>query len=613
MVQEKKMMTSRQDQINDLYKRVENEAGGLFIPAKEKEDIYNKNTRLRVCAYCRVSTDNDAQMSSFELQQEHYQNLVGSHPNWDLRHIYADEGISGTSLKKREEFNAMIAACRAGEYDLIVTKAVSRFARNLIDCVTIVRELKAQNPPVGVFFETDGLYTITEDSELRLSILASFAQEESVKKSESMIWSLKERFKNKKLLTPELYGYRRPRDAAGGYIKYGILEIEEFEAVVVRFIFDAFLSGYAAEGIAALLTDLEIPTKLGNSKWNAGSINYILRNERYCGSVLTWKTFTYDIYEHKKRRNQQNRDQYLYRDHHPAIISVEKYEATQTLLMNRKHGMRGGLHFMQVIDMGVFQGYVPINHHWCNDDPNAYYEASDSVKSVRTERKIKRSYFSNFDLTGYQVVRGQFLTARSELPCMNISADKIMFNTSVGKRLTEYSYIQLLLHPTERKMAIRPCCSNDAFSISWRTGKGQPIMIKTISCPHFNKALFQIMEWNPEFNYRILGTWIEKGSDKIMIFNLSNAMPLALFGGEAEQRKRRMAVCPEEWEDSFGEEFYDFSLENDLYYTKGTANWNSGADSRIVDGQMVVPVLTQSELMENAKRIKEKVVETDEQ
>lgn len=596
---------NRQETINELYKKVENEAGGYFIPAREKEDIYSRNTRLRVCAYCRVSTDNDAQLTSFELQQKHYQNLVGSHPNWDLQHIYADEGISGTSLKKRDEFNAMIAACREGKYDLIVTKAVSRFARNLIDCVSLVRELKAQNPPVGVFFETDGLYTITEDSELRLSILASFAQEESVKKSESMIWSLKERFKSKKLLTPELYGYRRPRDAAGGYIKYGILEIEESEAAVIRFIFNAFLAGYSADGIASLLTDLNVPTKLGNKKWNSGSINYILRNERYCGSVLTWKTFTYDIYEHKKRKNKQNRDQYLYEKHHPAIITIEQYEAAQTLLENRRHGMRGGLHFMHVIDMGVFQGYVPINHHWCNDDPNAYYDASDSVRVTKTVQKVKRSYFSNFDLTGYQVVRGQFLTARSELPCMNFSAEKIMFNTSVGKKLTDYSYIQLLLHPTERKIAIRPCDKNDTFSIAWRTSKGQPVLIKTISCPHFNKALFQIMEWNPDFNYRVLGTWIEKGDDKIMIFNLSNAMPLVLFDtGESGKRKRRTAVCPEEWEDSFGDEFYNFSLDNDLYYSKRHGDWNSGADCVMVDGQTQVPILTHSELMESAERIK---------
>ena len=117
-----------------------------------------------------------------------------------------------------------------GEFDLIVTKSVSRFARNLVDCVSLVRKLKGLNHPVGVFFETDNLFTLSEDSELKLSILATFAQEESVKKSESMNWSLKERFKNKKLLTPELFGYRRPRDSVGNYIKYGKLQIEESEA-----------------------------------------------------------------------------------------------------------------------------------------------------------------------------------------------------------------------------------------------------------------------------------------------------------------------------------------------------------------------------------------------
>ena len=150
-----------------------------------------------------------------------------------------------------------------------------------------------------------------EDSELRLSILASFAQEESVKKSESMVWSLKERFKNKKLLTPELYGYRRPRDAAGNFVKGGVLETDEAEAAVVKFIYNSFLAGCSMENIAATLTDLGIPTKIGNQKWSAGSISYILRNERYCGSVLTWKTFTYDIFEKKKKKQKRPRSIFI--------------------------------------------------------------------------------------------------------------------------------------------------------------------------------------------------------------------------------------------------------------------------------------------------------------
>ena len=285
------------------------EGASKFIPAMAKTNIYDANRVFKACAYCRVSTDNDEQKTSFALQKDHYQQLAGSHPNWDLRHIFADEGISGTSLKNRVQFSEMIERCEAGEFDLILTKSVSRFARNLVDCLSLVRKLKNHNPPIGVFFETDNLFTLSEDSELRLSILASFAQEESVKKSESMNWSLQERFKKGDLLMPELYGYRRPRNSEGKIIKHTKLEIYEPEAIVIRFIYDAFLSGYTTESIANILTENEIPTKTGSNKWHEGSVSYILKNERYCGSVLTWKTFTADIFEHKKRKNNRNRYQ----------------------------------------------------------------------------------------------------------------------------------------------------------------------------------------------------------------------------------------------------------------------------------------------------------------
>lgn len=368
------------NQIMQAYKISATDAPTRTIPAMRKVDIHEDSRSMRVCAYCRVSTGNDEQLSSFVLQQEHYSHLAGAHKNWDLRKIYADEGISGTSLKHRDRFNEMIAACRRGEYDLIVTKSVSRFARNIVDCLSLVRELKNQTPPVGVLFETDSIYTLSEESELKLSLFASIAQAESEKKSEAMNWSLNERFKHNKLLTPELFGYKRPRDLIGNYIKYGILEIEESEAVVVRFIFDAFLAGFSLDRIAEMLMEMEVKTKLGKTNWSSSTVSYLIGNERYCGSVLTWKTFTADIFEHKKKLNRNNREQNYYENHHPAIISVETFEAAQNLLFNRRHGMRGGMHIMQVIDDGVFQGYVPINHHWANDDPKAYYNASDSIE-----------------------------------------------------------------------------------------------------------------------------------------------------------------------------------------------------------------------------------------
>lgn len=181
------MQSSNFNGYNSNTEFMKNNSGvAAFIPAKDKADLFGNNHIFKTCAYCSVSTDHDEQLSSFELQQEHYKQLVSNHPNWDLKHIFADEGISATSLKNRDEFNDMISRCINGEFDLIVTKSVSRFARNLVDCVSLVRKLKGLSHPVGVFFETDNLFTLSEDSELKLSILATFAQEESVKKSESM-------------------------------------------------------------------------------------------------------------------------------------------------------------------------------------------------------------------------------------------------------------------------------------------------------------------------------------------------------------------------------------------------------------------------------------------
>lgn len=599
--------SSRREEIRSAYRNNTDTSEVLFIPAKEKIDIFGPNHLFKACAYCRVSTDSDEQLSSFELQNQHYRQLADQHPNWDLRHIFADEGISGTSLKKRDEFNEMIDRCFAGEFDLIVTKSVSRFARNLIDCVSLARKLKNHVPPIGIFFETDNLFTLSEDSELKLSILATIAQEESVKKSESMIWSLKERFKSQKLLTPELFGYRRPRDAVGNFIKYAPLEVEESEAEIVRFIYNAFLAGFSVGSICEILSDIGCKTKLGNADWNEGSVLYILRNERYCGNVLTWKRFTADIFEHTKRKNKEDRDQYLYTGVHDPIISVEQFEAVQVLIENRKHGHRGGVPIMQVIDMGIFQGYVPINYHWITENPDEYFQASNSVSFTKKSVKVKKEYFSRFNLTGYQVVRAQYLTAHSELPVISFSKDKISFNCSCTRKFTNESYVQLLLHPVERKIAIRPCSKDDTYSIPWHLNSDKQLSTKTISCPHFCNILYQIMDWFPDYNYRIMGTLIAKGQEQMVIFNLSNAMPNVKY-----EDKKRISICPEEWGDSFGPEFYNFSMDNALYYSPVNSDLRMSEKSRPVEGQLDFEVLSSADIISIAAQLKHKVADNDE-
>lgn len=578
--------TEEREKLKRIYQNVNEDVDKTFIPAKAKVSIYGEEHMFRVCAYCRVSTDNDEQLPSFVLQQTHYQQLVKEHPNWELKHIYADQGISGTSLKKRDEFNEMIEACKNGEYDLIVTKSVSRFARNLVDCISLIRMLKGLTPPVGVYFETDNLYTLSENTEFMLSFLATFAQEESVKKSEAMNWSLQQRFKDGKFLTPGLLGYNRPRDVMGRYIKDAPLEIDEDEAKIVRFIYDAYLGGWSQEQIASFLTDIKCQTKSGNTIWNSGSIGYILTNERYCGNILTWKTFTADLYEHKHRKNKQNRDQYLYRGVHDAIISVEKFESVQVLLENRKHHVRGGLPTMYVVDEGIFKGFIPINHHWVNDDPNAYYDVSNSVRHPTGIHRINKKNLCAFNLEGYQVVRGQFMQVRFEGPAITISGEKISFNKFCVQKFNDVAYIQLLLHPAERKIAIRPCRENSPHSIRWRPNPEKTVSSKTLCCQHFGTALYSIMEWNPDYIYKIRGTWAMNRNEQIVVFNLPNAAPAVYVpteDGESTTRKR-VSLCPEEWDDGFGEEFYEHTLENGFYYIAPNTLWNSQAESVLAPG-----------------------------
>lgn len=589
------------------YYQQEDAGGKTFIPAKPKIDPNEMNRFFRVCAYCRVSTDNDEQLSSFELQQSHYRQLVQDHPNWELKHIFADQGISGTSLKNRTAFNEMIEACSRGEYNLIITKSVSRFARNLVDCISLIRMLKGLTPPVGVFFETDNLYTLGENNEFMLSFLATFAQEESVKKREAMNWSLQQRFKDGKLLTPAPLGYERQKDSAGHYIKHAPLLLNVAEANIVRFIYDAYLSGWSQEQIAGFLKDIGCQTKTGNTEWTSRAVAYILTNERYCGNVLTWKSFTADLYEHKHRKNRQDRDQYLYHDRHPAIVSVEKFEAVQTLIENRKHHVRGTLPALHVIDEGIFRGYIPINHHWVNDDPNIYYDISNTVAKTIKIKNIAKRTFSAFNLTGYQVVRNQFTQVRYEGPSITIASNRLSFNLFCMKKFMDVAYIQLLLHPAERKIAIRPCKEHDIHSIRWRPDPERPIYSKTLNCQHFGNALFSIMEWDPEYVHRIRGIWAKRESEQIIVFNLANAVPAVLMTqeGVGTKTKRRVELCPAEWTENFGDEFYEHILENGFYYLAPDSEWRTSVASIPAPGikQFAVPSSAELQLtMEDLTR-----------
>ena len=280
---------------------------------------------VRVAAYCRVSTDNDDQANSFESQQRYFRDYIDRNPEWDLVRIFADEGISGTSTKKRKEFNRMIALAQNGEIDLIITKEVSRFARNTLDTLQYTRELRR----IGVFvlFMNDNINTKDPDAELRLTIMASIAQEESRKTSERVKWGQKRRMEQ---------GVVFGRDMLGYDVRDGELHINEEGAKTVRLIYHKFLEeGKGTHVIARELREAGIKTSRFMIKWSNTVILRVLRNEKYCGDLIQKKTITPDYLTHEKKQNTGEEEFVVLRNHHEPIISREIFERTQRELARR--------------------------------------------------------------------------------------------------------------------------------------------------------------------------------------------------------------------------------------------------------------------------------------
>ena len=323
MINEQKRLQKQQD-IEKTRKRMQatiDPDNYEYVPEKKQTDYYDNNINQNVAIYVRVSTDDVKQTTSYELQKKYYEDFVLHHPNWTLVKIYADEGISGTSLKYRDEFNRMVADCKAGKIDIIICKNVSRFARNVTDCIGIVRDLAALKPPVGVFFESESIFSLKEDSQMALTFLATMAEEESHTRSRSMETSLRMRLDNGIPLTPKLLGYTHDAN--------GELEINPEEAPTVKLAFYMYLYGYSTGQIADTFIALGRRSYLGNIKWTAGSIVQILRNERHCGDVYTRKTFTPNYRDHLAKKNRGERPQSRYFNHHRAIV-----KETISLLFN---------------------------------------------------------------------------------------------------------------------------------------------------------------------------------------------------------------------------------------------------------------------------------------
>lgn len=278
--------------------------------------------KTRVAAYCRVSTGMDDQLISLETQKSHYEDLIGSNPDWVFAGLYYDEGISGTSKEKRPALQRMIADCEAGRIDRILTKSLSRFARNTTDCLELTRKLLDLG--ITIFFEKENLDTGSMESELLLSIMSSLAESESVSISENNKWSVRHRFQNGtyKIACPP-YGYDS---------KDGELVINEEEGKWVRWIFEQALCGKTSGWIARELNARNVKTKKGRT-WQMGTVQGMLRNEKYTGVCLFQKSFT--DFRFKRHKNYGERDQFFIEDHHEALVSKEDFDAVAELMKQR--------------------------------------------------------------------------------------------------------------------------------------------------------------------------------------------------------------------------------------------------------------------------------------
>ena len=326
-----------------------NEQKVVVIPAKSREEI-QRTKRLKVAAYCRVSTDEEEQETSYEAQISYYTDKIKNNANWTLVGIFADEGISGTQAKKRPEFLRMIKLFRQRKIDLILTKSLSRFARNTVDSLNYIRELKSLN--IAVYFEKENINTLTAESEMLTTIMSCFAQTESESISKNVAWGIRQSFKNGNVSIryASLLGYKKGSD--------GKPEIVPEEAEIVREIFRNYLDGMSLKQITNTLNSRGITTKLSGSKWNSANVQNILKNEKYTGDALLYnpavrhyrhggknekytgdallqKTFITDCISKKSCKNNGELPMYLVKNHHEPIISRADFNRVQEEMARR--------------------------------------------------------------------------------------------------------------------------------------------------------------------------------------------------------------------------------------------------------------------------------------
>lgn len=516
--------SERQREKNALVRQLDALDGRNVRKIAAAAETPEEDRVLRVAAYCRVSTDDIDQKLSIHLQIQQYMKKIKENPNWKYAGCYVDDGFSGTNTDHRQGFQKLMKDAMDGKIDMIITKAVSRFARNLMDCIGWVEALQNHDPPVRVFFEQENLDTMSQTSGIILFVLAMVAQEESHMKSEAILLSLEWRFSRGRFLTPRLFGYDKIEvpDGFGGRKK--ILSINENEARVVRWMFSTLLNGGTPEEIASVLTEMAIPTggrrRDGtlNTHWTANGVVSAMRNERHCGDVLARKTYTPNYKDHKSRKNNGKKNKYFQPDHHEAIVPRSMWNAAQRILNSRRYGHEGSYLPMRIIDRGSLAGYISMNRSWAGFDYEDYYRASQIAMGMLDE-ELTADLGSEYlpegghrigglvddhgiaqiarDLTAaeqeikdelegktaeeadavsreeaartFQVVSGDMFSRVND-PVIRITTRGITFSKNCVMKLPGTETAEILFNPVERMLVVRPFSKDNPNAIPWDAG-----------------------------------------------------------------------------------------------------------------------------------------------
>ena len=591
--------SERQREKNALVRQLDAQDGRNVHKISAAPEIPEGERVLRAAAYCRVSTDDIDQKLSIHLQIQQYMKRIKENPNWKYAGCYVDDGFSGTNTAHRQGFQKLMKDAMDGKIDMIITKAVSRFARNLMDCIGWVEALQNHDPPIRVFFEQENLDTMSQTSGIILFVLAMVAQEESHMKSEAILLSLEWRFSRGRFLTPRLFGYDKVEvpDGFGG--KKKILSVNESEARVVRWMYSTLVNGGTPEEMAEVLTEMAIPTggrrRDGtlNTHWTAGGIVSILRNEKHCGDVLARKTYTPNYKDHKSKRNNGKKNKYFQPDHHEAIVSRATWNAAQRILNSRRYRHEGTYLPMRIIDHGALTGYISMNRSWAGFDFEDYYRAGQIAMGILDEDlevDLETEYLPEAgrklgglvddhgisriarDLTAaeqeikaelegkaeeeaeaidkenavktFQVVNGNMFS-RARDPVLCITTTGITFNKTCVDKFHKVTHIELLFNPVERIIIVRPCKPDHPNAIVWDS--------KYKSAGPLSKVLYNSMGWETDYTFRIPCQVIRNrnmspSTSTVLAFDLDN------YIGRAAGKKDEVIIPAKEPESPDDEE-----------------------------------------------------------